>query len=445
MLVSEEDEIAMGKQAHPQILKSYGVYDSPSLQDFVNNVGQEIVKNTPRKNIHFTFTVLESPVVNAFAVPGGYLYINRGILAYFNDEAQFAGVLGHEIGHVVARHSASQITKEKLASLGLGLGSIFSETIQKYSDLLSVGSSLLFLKFSRDDERQADKLGVDYSSAAGFDATRMSTFFHTFQRLAPKGSEALPAWGSTHPDPGDRVTATANEALAIQKQHPDKNYQVKRNDYLNLVNGLVYGDNPKDGYVKNGVFYHPVMKFKFPVPAGWGITNKPDQVNMSPEDQKAMIIFTASEGSNPGEASQKFADANKITIEKTDPASIHGMTGLRTMGKMASEPPINFRSYYIQMNNHVYEFHCAAESTVSDGYQPIIDQVAAGFDRLTEPSFINVSPVKIEVRKVNSTKTLEKAFNEFGAPKDKLNELAIINGYELSDSIQAGTLIKFIS
>jgi predicted Zn-dependent protease len=445
MLVSEQDEIDMGRKAHPQILKSYGVYNNPGIQDFVNSIGQNIVSITPRKNLKFTFTVLESPVVNAFAVPGGYVYINRGILAYFNDEAQFAGVLAHEIGHVVARHSAEQISKEKLTNLSLGIGSLLSPTVEQFSDLLSLGSSLLFLKFSRDDERQADKLGVDYSSAAGFDARRMSDFFHTFQRLSPKGSQALPAWESTHPDPGDRVTATENEALGIQKKHPDQKYQVKRNDYLNLVNGLVYGDNPKDGYVKNGVFYHPVMKLKFPVPAGWGTSNQPDQVNLTPADQKAFIIFTVAEGAEPLAASTKFAEGNQITVEQTTPVAVHGMSGVRTSGKMASDSKLSIISYFIRMDNRIVEFHCASAQSDSNTFVKTFDQVAAGFDRLTDPEYINVSPRKIELRSVAATKTLKNAFNEFGVPQDKLNELAIINGSDLEDSIEAGTLIKIIT
>jgi predicted Zn-dependent protease len=445
MLVSEQDEISMGRKAHPQIIKSYGVYNNPEIQNFVNTVGQNIVKITPRSKLNFTFTVLESPVVNAFAVPGGYVYINRGILAYFNDEAQFAGVLAHEIGHVVARHSAEQISKEKLTNLGLGIGSILSPTVEQFSDILSLGSSLLFLKFSRDDERQADKLGVDYSTAAGFDARRMSDFFHTFQRLAPKGSQALPAWESTHPDPGDRVAATEKEALGIQKKHPDQKYLVKRNDYLNLVNGLVYGEDPREGYVKNGMFYHPVMKFKFPVPAGWGASNQPDQVNLAPKDQKAFIIFMVQDGAEPRDAALKFAEGNQITVEQTVSVTVHGLSGVRTTGKMTSQSQLSIISYFIRMDNKIVEFHCASAPADTDTYVKIFDQVAAGFDRLNDPAFINVSPAKIELRSVTATKTLKNAFNEFGIPEEKLNELAIINGSALEDSMEAGTLIKIIS
>jgi predicted Zn-dependent protease len=194
MLMSENQEIALGKSAHGDIVKTYGLYDNPAIQNWFNERGQEMALITHRSNLKYTFTVLDSPVVNAFAVPGGYVYVTRGILGYFNNEAQFAGVLAHELGHVNARHSAEMYSKAQLANLTIGIGSIFSEEFAKYAQFASIGVSLMFLKFSRDDERQADRLGVEYSSKVGYDAAEMSVFFHTLERLQPSGG-SLPALG----------------------------------------------------------------------------------------------------------------------------------------------------------------------------------------------------------------------------------------------------------
>jgi len=229
MLMSENQEIQLGAQSHEGIVGSYGSYAGDSIQSWFDERGQHMAALTHRPRLPWRFTVLDSPVINAFAVPGGYIYVTRGILTNFNNEAQFAGVLAHELGHVNARHSALRYSKAQVANLGLGVGVIFSEEFAKYAQLASIGSALLFLKFSRDDERQADKLGVEYSSKAGYDAVHMSDFFHTLERMHPRGG-SLPAWQSTHPDPGDRIKATRNMAIAYQENNPGAEFVVKREE-----------------------------------------------------------------------------------------------------------------------------------------------------------------------------------------------------------------------
>ena len=281
MLMSETEELSMGKEAHGQIVAEYGAYSDEAMQKWFTEKGKEMAGVTQRRQLPWTFTVLDSPVINAFAVPGGYVYVTRGILGYFNNEAQFAGVLGHELGHVNARHTAAQYSKSKLANVGLTLGSMVSEDFAQFAQLASLGSSLLFLKFSRDDERQADKLGVEYSSAVGYDAVQMSEFFSTLERLNPGGG-SLPAWQSTHPDPGDRIAATKRMALAYQKNHPTMTFRADRDQYLERINGIVFGDNPLHGYIADGIFYHPEMRFQFPVPKDWTMSNLPTEVRFSP-------------------------------------------------------------------------------------------------------------------------------------------------------------------
>ena len=187
MLLSESDEIQLGQQSDKEVVAQYGLYDDAQLQSYIDQLGQKMVKISHRPNLSFSFRLLDSPVINAFAVPGGFVYITRGILAYLNNEAEFAGVLGHEIGHVTARHSAKQYTKAQFAQLGLGVGSILSEDFAKYSGLAQVGVGLLFLRFSRDAERQSDDLGVEYSTKVGYDAREMGNFFHTLDQMpAPR-------------------------------------------------------------------------------------------------------------------------------------------------------------------------------------------------------------------------------------------------------------------
>ena len=445
MLMSEQQEIALGKQSHPEITASYGVYSDKTLQDWFGKKGGEMAWITPRRNLPYTFTVLDSPVVNAFAVPGGYVYITRGILGYFNDEAQFAGVLGHELGHIEARHSARQYSKIQLANLAIGVGSVLSEEFNRYSFLVSIGTTLMFLKFSRDDERQADRLGVQYSSMCGYDAVRMSEFFVTLGRLSPSGG-SLPEWTSTHPDPGDRVAATKRMALEYQKANPNIQYAARRDEYLELVDGIAFGDDPRQGYVKNGFFYHPDLKFMFPVPSGWTLTNQPSEVRMIPKQQKnTALVFRLASGVNLLDTSVRFASANNITLTDSKQIAVNGMKGLATLGQISSEGQmVSVASYFIQMDERIMAFHGLAPTGGFGTFEPFFTKTAIGLRRLTDKSLIGVSPDRIAVRAVQRAGTLKDAFQAFGVPAGKLNELAVLNGMNLNDTVKAGEKIKVV-
>ena len=178
-LMSEAEEIALGAESDPQIIAEFGLYEDPKVQQFIETHGQEMVKVSHRPELPFHFRILDSPVVNAFAVPGGYVYFTRGIMTYFNNEAEFAGVLGHEIGHVTARHSVDQYTKSIIAEVLLVGGLVLSKEIRAFANEAQIGMQLLLLKYSRDHESQSDQLGVEYSTKVGYDAREMADFFKT--------------------------------------------------------------------------------------------------------------------------------------------------------------------------------------------------------------------------------------------------------------------------
>ncbi len=183
MLMSEGQELALGKESDPSIIAQYGVYENAQLQAFITEKGKQMAAISHRPNLNYEFKILDSPVVNAFAVPGGYVYFTRGIMGHFNNEAEFAGVLGHEIGHIAAKHSAQQYSKQMLTQVLFIGGMIVSEDFRKFADVAQQGIGLLFLKFSRDNETESDKLGVDYSTKIGYDAHEMAGFFKTLKKL----------------------------------------------------------------------------------------------------------------------------------------------------------------------------------------------------------------------------------------------------------------------
>jgi len=324
MLVTQQDEIGMGKQADVEIGQMYGFYEDPKLSAYVNKIGQNIARNTHQSTMQYHFKVLDTPIINAFAVPGGYVYVTRGILAYFNDEAELAGVIGHELGHVNARHIARQMTKQQVTQLGLNVGMALSETLRRYSGVAQLGASMLFLKFSRDDERQADDLGVEYASKTGYDANRMAAFFETLDRLNPGGGAGIPDWFSTHPNPVNRLEAVKSKTAEWQKTLARPQYAVNRNEYLNMVNGIVYGDDPRQGYAEGNAFYHPTLKFTFPVPSGWKVNNTPAQVQIVPEKQDAAILLMMDKAISVTAAADTFVRGAKASVLSREKLTVNG-------------------------------------------------------------------------------------------------------------------------
>jgi predicted Zn-dependent protease len=328
-LMSEGQEIALGKESDPQVLGEFGEYPDSNLQNYLNVRGQAMAKISHRPNLAFQFKVVDSDVVNAFAVPGGYVYFTRGIMAHFNSEAQLMGVLGHEIGHVTARHSAQQYTNQTFTQLGLVIGMIAFPKFQQFGDLASTGLQLMFLKFSRDHESQSDKLGVEYSSKLGYDAHEMAGFFNTLGRLSAgeDGSQRIPTFMSSHPDPGDRYTKVNAMATDYQLKNQGT-YRAERESYLRLVDGIVYGEDPRQGYVESNTFYHPELKFQFPIPTGWKHVNTPSQIQMASPDQKAMMLMSLSSEKTLDAAAKGVVDQYKLRVLDQRNVQINGMQAI---------------------------------------------------------------------------------------------------------------------
>ncbi|MCK5729936.1 MAG: M48 family metalloprotease, partial [Draconibacterium sp.] len=292
MLMSEAQEVALGAQYDPSVISTFGIYDNAQLLEFITTKGTEMGKISHRPNLEYKFKILDSPVINAFAVPGGYIYLTRGILAQFNNEAELIGVLGHEMGHISARHSASQQSKQQLGQLLLVGGMIASEEFRQFGDYAMQGMQLLFLKFSRDNEREADRLGVEYSSKIRYDAHKMADFFNVLNKMQLASSHAgVPTFMSTHPDPGDRFNAVNSKTKEWQDSLSYTNWTVNQDNYLKMIDGIVYGEDPRQGFVEGNMFYHPELKFKYPIPPSWQLINSPMQVQIIPADEKAMMVF----------------------------------------------------------------------------------------------------------------------------------------------------------
>ncbi len=444
MLVTEQDEIALGKQADQEVGQTYGFYENPALAEYINRIGQSISKNTQRPNNEYHFKVLDTPVVNAFAVLGGYVYVTRGILAYMNDEAELAGVIGHELGHENARHIAQQMSRQQVAQLGLNVGMILSEDFRKYAGLAELGASMLFLKFSRDDERQADDLGVEYGGKSGYDTYRVASFFQTLERLNPAGS-GLPGWFSTHPNPENRVTAVNNKTVEWRQKLNLTQYVIKRDDYLRAVDGIIFGDDPRQGYVEGNAFYHPTMRFTFPVPNGWQVNNTASQVQIVSDKQDAVILLMQDKATSVSIAADQFIQEAKAAVQSREKLAVNGFQAEKVVARLSSgQDTLQVMSYFIAKGKTVYAFHGMTRWNQYSQYSSTFARTLGGFKNMDDPSKIDVTPEKLIVTTVTKAGSLKSILKQFGTSDEELENQAVLNGMQLTDNVSAGTLIKIV-
>ncbi len=450
VLMSESQEIAMGADADPQIVAQYGLYENKILQEFITQKGNEMAAISHRPDLKYEFKIVDSEVLNAFAVPGGYVYFTRGIMAHFNNEAEFAGVLGHEIGHITARHSVSQQSKAILGQVGLIGSMILVPQIAEFADPLSQGLGLLFLKFGRDAERQSDELGVEYSSKIGYDAKEMAGFFNTLerQRAGTEGAE-LPDFMSTHPNPGERNIAVSKLSEEWKKKLSLSNPKVNRESYLRRIEGLIYGEDPKQGFLENNVFYHPELKLQFNTPQGWNYQNTPQKVQMAPKDGKALLMMTLSPGNSLQEAASNLIQKNNLQVIESNQITVNGLNAISMTADVKPEQQqqassVRTLSYLIQYNKNIYLILGASSVSDFNNYSPIFLQSMKNFKELKDASKLNKQPERIRIKPVKQSGTLKQALNSYNMPENKQEEISLLNGMLLTDKVSAGSLIKIL-
>ena len=453
VFMSEAQEIAMGKEADPQVIAQYGLYDNKDLQNYITQEGKKMAAVSHRPNLAYEFKIVDSDVLNAFATPGGYVYFTRGIMANFNNEAQFAGVLGHELGHITARHIVVQQRNQLLGQFGLIAGMVLAPNLGQFANQASQGLQLLFLKFSRDNESQADQLGAEYSSKIGFDAEQMADFFTTLQRESESnGNAGLPDFLSTHPNPVGRYTAVKKAALEWKQKLNLTDAQINRNSYLKKIEGIVYGEDPRQGFVESSIFYHPVLKFQFPIPSQWAYQNSPQQFQMAPKDGKAMMLLTGAQGKTLQEAASGVLQQYNLQPLETKEITVNSLNAVVMVADVKADPNnqqqqqqvVRTLSYVIQQGNQFYLLIGVTSSNLFNNYVPVFTNAMQNFKTLTDVAKINKKPQRIRLKTVTKSQTLEQVLKSYKFEDRKLNQLAILNGLKLSDKIAPGTMIKVI-
>ena len=437
-----------GPQPDPQVIAQFGLYQNATLQNLIDTKGQQMNKVSDRPG-NYGFTIVDSPIINAFATPDGHVYFTRGIMAYFNNEAQFAGVLGHELGHITAKHGQQQQTRSTIASVLLGVGAMASRRIASIAQPLSQGVGVLFLKYGRDDEREADQLGVKYSTKIGYDAAQMADFFNTLQRTeAQSGATSVPAFLSSHPNSADRYKTV--KALAAQAKAGVGNatLKVNRNEYLRAIEGLPYGDDPRQGFVEGGYFYHPDLKFQLPVPSGWKSQNSPTQFQMAEPNGRALVVLVPAGGASLEAAAQSLAKSIGLSSAQAQKTTVNSFPAIVFQGDQAAQSggsSARVLAYTIQDGSNYYGIVGLTAPASFASYSPQFSRIAQGFQRLTDASKLGRQSEKIRIKTASGSQTLAQALSANGIPAARQEEMAILNGMKKSDRLSAGQLYKVVS
>jgi len=440
-LVSESQEIQMGLQADPGIISSMGLDPDSNRQRYVRALGARLASTSERPNLPWTFRVIDDPVVNAFAIPGGHVYVTRGIMAHLNSEAELAGVMGHEIGHVTARHSVTQMSKQQIAQIGLVLGTAIDPKLQRYAGAASQGLGLLFLKYSRDDESQADALGYRYMRRQRYDGRQMPQVFTLLDRVTAASGSRVPEWLATHPDPGNRLEAINRDIAATPKE--SLGTVVNREAYLRVIDGMVFGDNPRDGYVRGGVFVHPDLRFQIAFPAGWAVQNGRDAVQAVSPGQDAVVQLTTPSQPTPDQAASAFFAQQGVTGTPAR-VSFRGLPAV-TGEFMATtdQGTVAGRASFVAYDGRVYQILAITSQERWPGVRDVAWRATTSFDRLTDPAVLGVQPWHLQVVTVPRSMTVEEFAQAYPGPVP-VATVALVNNVDVTDRFAAGSLAKRI-
>ncbi len=441
-LVSESQEIEMGKEASQEVAQTIGIYPDQALNQYVSSIGMKMAKASERPNLPWEFHVVNDASVNAFALPGGFIYVTRGLITAITDEAELATVVGHEIGHVTNRHSVQQISKQQVASLGLGIGSILSSDVARVAGLASQGLQVLFLKYSRDAENQADLAGFRYALNANYDVREMTHVFETLQKVSDMaGGGKLPEWLETHPDPGTRIQNTEQR---LDTLHRDLSKAiVGRDQYLQHVQNVTYGEDPRQGFFENGTFFHPDLRFQITFPQGWQTQNTPSAVAAQSPQQDAILQLSLAGQTPPQQAAQQFLSQQGIQPGQTSTQSINGLPAATGYFQAQTEQGaiqgiVTFLSY----GNNTYGILGYTPAGKLTQYDQVFRQTIGSFTSLKNQAALNVQPAKVELVKLPRQMTLEQ-FNQQYPSSIPVAELALINEVQAGNStIPAGTTLK---
>jgi predicted Zn-dependent protease len=444
-LISEEQEIQMGREAAAQVEQQIGLVQDEGLQQYVHGIGSVLAAASERPNLPWTFRVVDDPTPNAFALPGGFIFVTRGMMGLMMNESELAGVLGHEIGHVTARHSVSQISRAQLAQIGLVVGQIAVPELGSMGDFAGAGLQLLFLHYGRDAERQSDELGFRYAHQQGYDVREMADIFRSLERMGSRQDRsALPSWLASHPGEAERIENA--EARVGTLPTPPDSANRRTVEYLNRLESLVYGENPRNGFFRDGTFYHPELRFQLAFPDGWATQNLSQAVVAGSPRQDAMMQLTLSPVAGATAAAQGFLGQQGMQPLQTRREAVQGNPAVVSLFQAQTQQGvIEGIAAWIDYGGRTYQLLGYAPGGLFRAYGSALQAAIGSFRPLTDPQLLGIQPARVDVVRIDRSMTLEEFNRRFPSAID-IEELAIINQMDSAASvIPAGTMVKRVT
>jgi predicted Zn-dependent protease len=447
-LMSEAQEIAMGRESDGQVRAEMGVYNDPELAKYVSDIGLRLAKLSERPNLPWQFAVVDQPAINAFALPGGFIYITRGILPFLETEAELAGVLGHEIGHVTARHSVRQYTRTIGGVAALGALGVFVPAARPFGQISEQALGLLFLRYGRGDELQADQLGARYEATGGWDPAGVPGMLSTLGRLdeAAGDRKGVPNWLATHPEP---LTRVAEIEPTVAKLKAGKTGLVTNRDVLERrIDGLIVGDNPDQGVTRGSTFLHPPLRFRIDFPSKWDVANSPQQVVAKQPDADVFMLLqgvSKPQGQNVRDVAVSHMQAAGFRYMSGDRTTINGLDAFVGVyaGMIEGLGEVTSRAAHIA---HGGAYYLVAGIVAPPGFDQVDRTFTAAirsFRPLTAAEAEAIRPSRVDFYTVRAGDTWASLAERSGGAI-RASTLAVMNHEDPSTEPRVGSRVRIV-
>ena len=448
--MSESQEVSVGRSEDKKVREQYGVYDDPALQEYVSRIGQQLAKSSHRPGLQYQFAVVDSPEINAFALPGGYIYVTRGILAYLNSEAELAAVLGHEIGHVTARHSVQQMSAATAANVGASVLQILVPQVRNSAgDLLinTLGGALLS-GYGREHELEADRLGAEYLARTGYDPQAMIKVVGVLKNQELFDNEVAKAEGreprryhglfATHPDNDTRLQEVVREAAKFSSAEN----RINREEFLKRMERVVFADSPEQGIVRNNRFYHASLGLALQFPEGWKVRNSPQNVTAFNNERTALVDLRgagAAEGS-PGDVLRKIlklGNGSSVT-----PTTIGGLKAAYIEQPISGKPT---RVAVVFLGKNAYAI--GLQANTADLFRqnlPAMEASLQSFHAITDKERELAKPLRIRIITARAGMTFAELAKTSPLGRFAEGHLRVINSLYPGGEPTAGQALKIV-
>jgi predicted Zn-dependent protease len=446
-LISSKQEQELGAEENKKIEEGMGFTDDTGFAPYLDQLGQRLAEHSPRKNVTYQFQIVDMAEPNAFALPGGYVYVSRGLLALTNSEGELAGVVGHEIVHVAAKHAVQRISKQAPLAVVFGLVSgitgLVSSTVGDF--LGGIGDftqSAIFSPYSRSQETEADEVGQQIAAEAGWDPVELSTFLASLEREVTlhEKEPRKPSFLDSHPATPKRVANTARHAKSLTRATRDP-ISPTREAYLARLDGLVVGPRAANGIFRERAFLHPDLNFFIQFPDKWPHENAPGKiVAVAPKGDAAIILMVVAKGDDPLEGARVFGKAQKVDlVTKAEPTKINGLSAARTV--FPADKKAHIELTWIAHGGLIFQFLTATPADRFQDLQPVFESVVGSFRPLSARERAGITEKRIRLIKAHAGETIE-ALAARTHSSWKMEEVAVSNGLDSKASLREGQVLK---